>query len=763
MNALFDWLTQPLPQRVGWTLLHFLWQGALLALLHQLARAALHRRSANARYAAGCLTLLLMAIAPVWTFVKLDPQVPQPHWTAGSTVATPLEPTRFLSPVTSPIAANTNNSGVAPALTSLASASVPWLTLFWMAGVVALSLRLSAGWWRVRGWEHDGTSDLDATLQTRLNDIQERLGVKRGVRLLRSAVVRVPTLVGWFRPVILLPASTLTGLTPHQLDFILAHELAHVRRGDAWVNLFQTVVEVALFYHPAVWWVSRRVREEREHCCDDLALAVCGDRLVGAQALATIEELRQWSGGFALAANDGSLLTRVRRLLGVAEGRREPRQGLGAALVGLGLAAVLAGAVGFVTLSKAVYTARTRLLFRDRDTRLASAADPSAEGYDPYRVASEAELVRGFDALREVVVKLRLDEHWMEDSPLGKERSLDEAAARLSRCVEVRQMRNPRVLEIGVTLGEPRLSADVANALVETYLHRRTAAENRGLVLLEESLQKQTEALQKSQQDVDQLRDALGAIETSADQPTLRESLEREKAVAITQQLSAAQGEDVAHQTQLAELRKLDPTMLRRALPTVVPNEVVLPSLLQDLAAAEREQAKLRLEFTAEHPAVRRIVAAREELDRQVRERLDGIMTGLEQTARSQASRREELQRSLEETTKRLLEDARQRRELGIREQALKRAQDGVEALRLRLAQEKVDLQLRTPAAVSVLDRAEPPLRSSGSQGPGWTRLAMGGGCVLLLLGWVMRMLPARWFHSGPGNAGSQRPASATA
>jgi hypothetical protein len=141
VSALFDWLGQPLPQRLGWTLLHFLWQGALLALLHQLARAALHRRSAHARSVAGCLTLLLMAIAPVWTFVTLEPQVPRIHWTAGSTVATTLEPSRFFSPVTSPIAASTSSSGVLPALTSLASASVPWITLFWVAGVLALSLR----------------------------------------------------------------------------------------------------------------------------------------------------------------------------------------------------------------------------------------------------------------------------------------------------------------------------------------------------------------------------------------------------------------------------------------------------------------------------------------------------------------------------------------------------------------------------------------------------------------------------------------------
>src|SRR5206468_7510728 len=110
--------------------------------------------------------------------------------------------------------------------------------------------------------------------------------------LVKSGLVQVPIVIGCLRPVILLPAGTLSGLTPAQLEAILAHELAHVRRHDYLVNAAQCVLETLMFYHPVVWWISHCIREEREHCCDDLVVQVCGDRLAYAKALASLEGSR---------------------------------------------------------------------------------------------------------------------------------------------------------------------------------------------------------------------------------------------------------------------------------------------------------------------------------------------------------------------------------------------------------------------------------------------------------------------------------------
>src|SRR5262249_43417864 len=152
-----------------------------------------------------------------------------------------------------------------------------------------------------------------------LDKLRQRLAISRPVRLVNSALVEVPTVVGWLRPVILLPASSLAGLTPSQLEAILVHELAHIRRLDYLVNIFQCLVETVMFYHPVVWWISRCIREEREHCCDDLVVKVCGNRVAYARALATLESLRGEMPQLAFAANGGSLLNRVRRLLGASD------------------------------------------------------------------------------------------------------------------------------------------------------------------------------------------------------------------------------------------------------------------------------------------------------------------------------------------------------------------------------------------------------------------------------------------------------------
>ncbi len=128
---------------------------------------------------------------------------------------------------------------------------------------------------------------------------------------------------GWIRPALLLPAATLAGLTPQQLEAVLAHELAHILRYDYVVNMLQTVVETLLFYHPAVWWASGRMRQERELCCDDLAVSACGDALCYARALTRLERLRVGApahAGLALGSTGGSLLYRIRRIMGEVSG-----------------------------------------------------------------------------------------------------------------------------------------------------------------------------------------------------------------------------------------------------------------------------------------------------------------------------------------------------------------------------------------------------------------------------------------------------------
>jgi hypothetical protein len=202
-----------------------------------------------------------------------------------------------------------------------------------MVGVTALTLRLLGGWLLVCRLSRRARP-LAGLCDEALSRLARALRIGRAVRLLESSLVQVPVVIGGLRPVILLPACALTGLSPGQLEALLAHELAHIDRHDYLVNLVQSAIEVLLFYHPAAWWTSRVIRAEREHCCDALAVRVCGDPLAYARALAAMEGLRSTPCP-SLAASGGSLLARVRRILNpeVESMYRLPVVGPGAALL----------------------------------------------------------------------------------------------------------------------------------------------------------------------------------------------------------------------------------------------------------------------------------------------------------------------------------------------------------------------------------------------------------------------------------------------
>jgi TonB family protein len=191
---------------------------------------------------------------------------------------------------------------------------LPVIVLAWGLGVLVLTVNLAGAWVRSLSVRRSA-SPVGEPWRSHLDNLARRVGLVRRVVLSQSTSVDVPTLIGWLRPVVVVPASVLAGLSPAQLDAILTHELAHVRRHDYLVNLFQSAVETLLFYHPAVWWLSGRIRVERELCCDDLVIAVCADRVVYARALASLEELRIRRSVFGVAATDGNLLQRVRRIL----------------------------------------------------------------------------------------------------------------------------------------------------------------------------------------------------------------------------------------------------------------------------------------------------------------------------------------------------------------------------------------------------------------------------------------------------------------
>jgi GWxTD domain-containing protein len=309
-------LSQFWVQKLGWTLLHFLWQGTAIAVVY----AMLRRRwlSVQGRYVLACAALVAMAVAPPLTFLLIP----------------------------NGLYANVGGTSAWTISTAESQRLLPAVVALWSLGVLAFSIRLLGGWRftaRLRSAAHPASAEWQQTLEK----LASQVGAERPIRLLVSSLVDVPTVVGWLRPVILVPVEFLTGLSVEYITALLAHEIAHIRRHDYLASILQSVAEAVLFYHPAVWWISGQIRAERELCCDDVAVAASGDVLTYARALAELESRQSARPAYVLAANGGSLVNRIRRLIEPAHATANNLPGPGAAwamtllwLAGVGVAAV---------------------------------------------------------------------------------------------------------------------------------------------------------------------------------------------------------------------------------------------------------------------------------------------------------------------------------------------------------------------------------------------------------------------------------------
>jgi beta-lactamase regulating signal transducer with metallopeptidase domain len=304
MNALQFFVSQVWVERLGWTLIHFLWQGALITAAYAAAVPWMTRRlSANARYLIGCFALAAMMAAPLATYVWLHVnQTPQ--------LSTILPTVRSLTD--GPTIATSSHSATAD---NPGAHYLPWIVALWITGAFVFCVRLLGSWLvaaKMRSWQ---ARVAPPDWQSHLDTLARKIRVSRPVRLMVSATVQVPTVLGALRPLVLMPIGALSGLAPDQIEGLLLHELAHIRRHDYLINIGQSIIEALLFYHPGVWWISNHVRRERELCCDDVAVSVTGDVLTYARALAELESFRP-AHNTGIAANGGMLADRIARLLG---------------------------------------------------------------------------------------------------------------------------------------------------------------------------------------------------------------------------------------------------------------------------------------------------------------------------------------------------------------------------------------------------------------------------------------------------------------
>ena len=316
MNYIDFYLSTPIADALGWTLLHAVWQGFALVLPTAVVLHLLRNRSSALRYRVGVLTLLTQVVLSTATFV----------W--------------YYQPVAnhSPLAPGTTARYAMAIRWETVAQTIPWhqqmqlflenhlsqFVLIYLIGVGLFGLRLAGGWLYLQRLTQTANEPANAIWMQLTDRLRSALLIRGVVQVRESVRIAMPMVVGVLKPVLLLPVGLITHLSTREIEAVLAHELAHIKRHDYAVNLLQSVVEVLYFFHPALWWLSARVREEREHCCDDLAVAACGgDGRILAQALARVEELRLThmeqtpALAMAFASKRQHLLHRVRRMLGV--------------------------------------------------------------------------------------------------------------------------------------------------------------------------------------------------------------------------------------------------------------------------------------------------------------------------------------------------------------------------------------------------------------------------------------------------------------
>lgn len=298
-------IDSPLFSSIALTLIHFLWQGIAVAVILKSALMITANQHSRLRYFFSSLAMSANFLLPFITFAVIY----QPEYLIEQHIS----------------GVNQQNILGLPLLVNETSfnadilAMLPYLTVAWFSTVLCLCGKLIFQMFSVNQLPKNKSPLPYTELNARFSELVNKLNIKKAPKLIISLAVDVPMAIGWIKPVVLLPASMITGLTPAQLDMLLLHELAHIRRHDYLVNLIQSFVEIVLFFHPAVFWVSKQMRIEREYCSDDIAVQHCGDALAYAHTLTDTASLcnkhRHAIPTMAMAASGGDLKQRVLRLV----------------------------------------------------------------------------------------------------------------------------------------------------------------------------------------------------------------------------------------------------------------------------------------------------------------------------------------------------------------------------------------------------------------------------------------------------------------
>jgi len=307
---------QSIAELLGWTILHSLWQITLIALVLKLVLKWTSKYDATIRYALGISALFVATFWSGYTFLEtLDKISITKTQSVSNNLIKEVTPTIISETIYFP--PNSYLENVKSQSAKIIAPLMPFLAIFWFVGILFFASRILIGLFRLNHFSKHGIQVLPNAWVTRLLTLQQLSGIHRPIKVRLSHLVESPITYQFFRPIILLPISLFTHLSDEQIEVLLLHELAHIKRQDYLVNLLQSCIEVLFFYHPLIWWMSKQVRLEREHCCDDRVMNLRHQPMLYAQTLTQIQgQHYSFKTKLAMSAtgNTGDFSKRIYRL-----------------------------------------------------------------------------------------------------------------------------------------------------------------------------------------------------------------------------------------------------------------------------------------------------------------------------------------------------------------------------------------------------------------------------------------------------------------
>lgn len=315
MNFIYELIPQNIINAIGWTIFHSLWQGVIISFVLAAVLLISNHRSADFRYKLSAGALALLVFSAIVTFTKVYQPENETGSLAASSIITIIDDTSAKE-IAEKIQSSDSLKSFAYQFENYFSSNIPLVVTLWLAGILFFIFKFIGGLIYVERLKTRRIYELQPEWLEKFAGLKKKALIKSSVKIFESALTKMPVAIGYIKPVILLPLGMISGLPQNQVEAIIVHELAHIKRYDFLVNVLQTLAETIMFYHPAIWWISSVIRSERENCCDDITIELCGDTLTYSKALFNIQQINSGNAGLALAAigNESQLFRRIKRM-----------------------------------------------------------------------------------------------------------------------------------------------------------------------------------------------------------------------------------------------------------------------------------------------------------------------------------------------------------------------------------------------------------------------------------------------------------------